>query len=206
MSLPRMRDFQSRGRGASAPRLRRLAYATELLAARANCERVGLVVVGVHDWDGPRAWVGAPGVAQLVLAPDVAPEAADWSPLALLDVLVTACAGVDGASDAPWHDVVMAAFANGAASVWVELDAGVQRVYLLRGRMLGDRVVPRRKFGAALREHRVRCLAFADWPFDDAAFDDARRAHYAEMIGDDAVAADMVAQMRAAATPMRRAA
>ena len=50
---------------------RPLAYAKDLAARRRNNERVGLVVVAVHDWEAGKWFEGRPEVARLVVPDDL---------------------------------------------------------------------------------------------------------------------------------------
>mgnify|MGYP001362128851 CR=1 FL=1 len=59
--------------------MRPLAYGNDVMERRARGERVGLLVVAVHDWDAGQWYAGRPEVCRVVLPSDLPIEAADWT-------------------------------------------------------------------------------------------------------------------------------
>jgi hypothetical protein len=84
---------------------RPLAYGKELAARRRNGERIGLLVVSVHDWEAGKWFEGRSEVARLVLPEDVPVGEADWSLCHGLDVVICG-----GASDVDFYAAASVVF------------------------------------------------------------------------------------------------
>ena len=150
---------------------RPLAHGKALEARRAAGERVGLVVVSVHDWEGARWFDARPEVARLVLPADVPVAEALWSPCLALDCVVA------GGDDATFYAVCAALADHGAASVWGWFDDGFHR--LERGRSLWHAVdgpFPPEKLGAALRQYRSAATVLAQGFYRSRIFDGVRES------------------------------
>jgi len=93
------------------------AFGREALALREAGQRIGLLVVSVHDWQAGADLAKKPNVARVVVPPDLPPEGCDLSLVCGLDVLVC---GAEGAA----HDMaIRGACAYRAASVWIDTRA-----------------------------------------------------------------------------------
>ena len=103
--------------------MRAPAYAKNLIARRQRGERIGLLVVGVHDWSAGEELVAQAGVARVVVPADTLPHALDWSCAVALDCLVLG----ECAEPVFWATVTML-YAAGAASIWGEFDSGIWRL------------------------------------------------------------------------------
>ena len=158
--------------------MRPLAYARGLLARRRNNERVGLVVVSVHDWEAGKWFAGRPEVARLVVPDDLPLAEADWSVALALDVLVC------GECPEPAFYAVCDALAlAGAASVWGEFADGVwllERAGRAWVAVEGPYAVV--KFGAALRLNRLAMLVMRRGMYGSRVFDAARQAALAPFV------------------------
>lgn len=161
------------------PRLKMLAYARDVLAMRERGERIGLLVLAVHDWNAGKWLAGKPNVARVVVPEDTPPEGCDLSLVFGLDVLVC---GVDS----PAFDMaVRGALAYRAASVWIETRQGLQRVEVMPAShmIIGFEVVPPVSFARTLAARRELMLATGDWPFDQPAFAPMRAAMLSRVLG-----------------------
>ena len=151
---------------------RPLAYGKDLLARRQAGDRVGLLVVSVHDWEAGTWFAGRPEVARVVLPDDVPVADADWSPCMALDCVVTG-----GAVDGIFYAVCAALRTCGAASVWGEFDDGLHLLEPVGKRFVsveGPVALP--AFGAALRRHRAEAMWLRLGFYGSRIFDQARMA------------------------------
>lgn len=158
--------------------MRPLAYARGLLARRRNNERVGLVVVSVHDWEAGKWFDGRPEVARLVVPDDLPLAEADWSVALALDVLVC------GECPEPAFYAVCDALAlAGAASIWGDFADGL---WLLeragRAWVAVDGPYSAMKFGAALRLNRLAMLVMRRGMYGSRVFDVVRQAALAPFV------------------------
>ena len=161
------------------PRLKMLAYARDVLAMRDRGERIGLLVLAVHDWSAGKWLAGKPNVARVVVPEDTPPEGCDLSLVFGLDVLVC---GVDS----PAFDMaVRGALAYRAASVWIETRDGFQRVEVMPASrvIVGYEVVTPGSFAQVLASRRDLMLAMGDWPFDQPAYASLRATVLARVLG-----------------------
>lgn len=182
------------------------AYAKDLLARRRSGERIGLLVVGVHDWEFGRRLAERPNVARLVVPDDALPHALDWSCAVALDCLV-------GGECLPAVFMAAAVMLSrvGAASVWGEFDDGIWLLEPLstasRRRTLFASEGPLKPndLPAAIRNYRERCLLTRTGVYGTPAFDAARAALYDQIFGPlSAKAQAWVAEQHG--WPVRRAA
>lgn len=163
-------------------RLKPPAYARDVQAQLAAGQRIGLLVVAVHDWDAGKDLADKPNVARIVLPPDLPPEGADLSILQGLDVLVC---GVD--SPAFWM-TVRGAFAWRAATVWIDDADDVLRLTDYPTLTTLQRS-PRNRLAAALTAHREMALLSREWPYDQPVFEPARQSLMRRLFGASAEAA-----------------
>lgn len=151
--------------------LRLLAYARNVAARRRNNERVGLLVVSLHDWSAGLWFADRAEVSRVVMPDDVLVAEADWSVALALDVVVCG-----SAPDAVFFEACEALTKAGAASVWWECSAGLQRLQLIDGEWCGDVPLPPAKLGAALRRHREASILLRDGFYASRIYAAAREA------------------------------
>lgn len=158
---------------------RPLAYAKDLAARVANGERVGLLVVSLHCWRSGDWFEGRPEVARLVLTDDVPVERADWSVALAKDVVVCGTAP-DAVADAVFEALAR----SGAASVWLEVKGGIQRVERHYGAWCGmcEPLSPK-KLGAALRAYRHDAILFREGFYGSRIYAAAREGLIDAMAG-----------------------
>jgi len=152
--------------------LKPLAYSKALLEQRQAGQRVGLLVVSVHDWSAGQWFAERPEVARLVLPADVAVDAADWSICLALDVLVCG-----GAPDAVFYAACAALKRHGAASVFGEFAEGVCLLETVGKRWVAvDGPWPVERMGAVLRRHRETMMLLQLGFYGSRVFNAARLA------------------------------
>ena len=155
-----------------------LAYGKDLAARRRNNERVGLLVVALHDWDAGKWFEGRPEVARVLLPDDVLVADADWSVCLALDVLV--CGEVP---DALFYAACAALEKAGAASVWGDFSTGVCLIERVGQRFVAvDGPYPVEKLGAALRQHRSAAILLRLGMYASRVYDGARQAMLAPFL------------------------
>jgi hypothetical protein len=157
--------------------VRPLAHGKALEARRATGERVGLVVVAIHDWNDGRWFESRTEVARVVLPADLQVQDANWAPFLALDCLVT------GGDDATFYAVCAALADHGAASVWGAFADGFHR--LERGHSLWHAVdgpFPPEKLGAALRQYRALATVLSHGFYRSRIFDGVRENLRREMV------------------------
>lgn len=102
------------------------AFGRELVGRRKLGDRIGLLIVGVHDWSFGDEIISRDGVARVVVPEDMLPHEIDWSVAAGLDCLI---GGIEEKTD---ERVLYAAAgelrAAGAASVWATFGDEVWRL------------------------------------------------------------------------------
>ena len=80
------------------------------------------------------------------------------------------------APEAVFLEACAAATRAGAASVWWECSAGIQRLQLVEGEWLGDAPVSPEKLGAAIRRHREASILLRDGFYGSRIYAAARDA------------------------------
>lgn len=116
------RNFSGRAGATKQKRARAPAYARELMARRAEGQRIGLLLVSVDDWKGGWYFEDRPNVCRVVCPPDFDIAGADFSVAEGCDVLVC------GEGAAQRLDMAtLACLSAGAASVWGEYNDGLWR-------------------------------------------------------------------------------
>lgn len=149
-----------------------LAYSRALTERRARRERIGLVVVSLHDWEAGKWFDGRPEVERLVLPADVPVDAADWSVCLACDVLLCGTA-----PDAVLYAACAALEKFGAASLWGEFDDGIYRIDRCgKSWITDDGPFAVARMGSAMREFRERALCFRIGMYGSRMFDSARDA------------------------------
>lgn len=178
------------------------AYAKDLLTRRQSGERIGLLVVGVQDWEFGQRIAERPNVARLVVPHDALPHTLDWSCAVALDCLV-------GGECPPAVFMAAAVMLSrvGAASVWGDFDDGIWLLAPLsdqarrRTLVATEGPVAPNDLPGAIRNYRERCLLTRAGVYGTPAFDPARAALYETIFGPLAAKAQQwVAEQRGWAT------
>ena len=160
------------------------AFGKQLLARRKLGERIGLLVVGVHDWDAGAELASRSGVARVVMDVDQLPHELDWSCAVALDCLV-----VGECAEPVFYATTTMLFAAGAASIWGMFADGLWRLERWHskccpsGFYAADGPVPASRFGAALKIHRSWSLMIRAGVYGTKLFDAARSAEFAQAFG-----------------------
>jgi hypothetical protein len=162
--------------------MRAPAYAKDLIARRRKGERIGLLVVGVHDWTAGEEFVAHHGVARVVVPDDTLPHELDWSCAAALDCLII------GGSTLEFFAAATMLQAAGAASLWCEQAAGIVLIepyesqYFPPFLSMGEPVPPA-LFSRALRDHRRDALMLRQGAYASPIYDAAREAAWCDVFG-----------------------
>jgi len=158
-----------------------MGYAKAVAERRRAGERVGLLVVAVHDWSAGSWFEGRPEVCRVVLPDDLAVEAADWSVCLALDVVVCGSAG-----DAVFNAAVRAVLAAGAVSCWGEYSDGLHRLAAVgrRGVVAVDGPFPPAKLGAVLQAYRPTALALGIGGYGSRVFEATRAAMFGPLLAE----------------------
>jgi hypothetical protein len=152
--------------------LKPLAYGKALLEKRQAGQRVGLLVISVHDWEAGKWFEDRTEVARLVLPADVPVDAADWSICLALDCIVTG-AVVDGI----FFEACAALKRCGAASVWGDFSEGICLLEPVGQRMVAvEGPYPLYRMGAVLRQHRETMMMLKLGLYGSRVFNAARLA------------------------------
>lgn len=162
--------------------MRAPAYAKDLIARRRRGERIGLLVVGVHDWSAGEEFVAHPGVARVVVADDTLPHELDWTCAAALDCLII------GGSTPEFFATATMLQAAGAASLWCEQESGIVLIEPFASKyfppfLSTGEPVPPALFKRALRKHRHAALILRRGVYGQPLFDDAREAEWVGLFG-----------------------
>lgn len=153
-------------------RLRPPAYGKELVARRNAGDRVGLLVVALHDWDAGLWFDGRPEVGRVLLPEDTSVDSVDWSVAMALDVLV--CGSAD---DVVFYAACDALAHAGAASVWGDFNDGIH--LLERASRLwfsADGPYDVRRLSSSLRWHREIMMMLRRGFYGSRVYDAARTA------------------------------
>lgn len=157
-------------------------FAKALIARRKLGERIGLLVVGVHDWSAGLDLASRSGAARVVLDEAMMPHEVDWSCAVALDCLV-----VGDCDDRVFYAAVTMLYAAGAASIWAEFPDGVYRLERWQSMPWGfyaaDGPIRPDRLGHALASHRVWGLLTRRGVYGTQFFDAARDASYAQIFG-----------------------
>jgi len=158
------------------------AYARELSARRQNGERIGLLIVSVHDWQAGRWFDGRPEVARIVIPEDQPLNAVRFDCAHALDVLLC------GAGTTPDFNTVADELAKAEpASVWAEYVDGIWRMEpSSSGWLAVDGPFPVQWLARAIQTNRSWCLMQGKGIYGRPVFAAARLAAYTELFGDEA--------------------
>ena len=182
------------------------AYGRPLIGRRKAGERIGLLIVAVHDEHAGHDYASRPNTARVAVLEDTLPHELDWSCAVALDCLVV------GACDVRvFYAAMTMLYAAGAASLWGDFADGIWRLerwpsaLATAGFYAADGPVDPARLGAALAAHRAWSLLRGAGVYGTPAFAAARSAEFANAFGP---AADKVRSMFDArlGTDIRRAA
>lgn len=151
------------------------AYAKAVIGRRKLGERIGLLVVSLHDWSAGQDLAARPNVARVVVAEDTLPHELDWSFCVALDCLV-----VGDCEDAVFWAAVTMIYAAGAASIWGDFGGSIFRLerWLSKSTPLGfyaeEGPVPVERLGRAVAANREYGLMCRRGVYGTPMFDAAR--------------------------------
>lgn len=164
-----------------------LAYSKALVSRRKLGERIGLLIVGVHDWEAGRDLEARSGTARIVVPEDALPHELDWTPAVALDCLV-----VGECPEPVFYAAVTMLHAAGAASIWGSFADGAWRLerYLSKSTPQGfyatDGPVQAGKIGQALKNHRDHALMTKRGLYGTPPYASARLDAFRNAFGDKA--------------------
>lgn len=160
------------------------AYGKQLLARRKQGERVGLLVVGLHDWNAGIEIASRSGVARVIVDECDLPHELDWSCAVALDCLV-----VGEVDDSIRFAAVTMLYAAGAASVWAVFPDGIWRLerwvskLCPQGFYAVDGPVSEARLGRAIDAHRAFGLLTWRGVYGTPPFDAVRVAAFDKIFG-----------------------
>lgn len=160
------------------------AFGKQLIQRRKLGERIGLVVIAVHDWDAGLDLAARSGTARLVVDIADMPHELDWSSVVALDCLV-----LGECDPSVFYAAATMVFAAGAASLWGDFQDGIWRLdrstsrYAPTGFVAVDGPVVPARLGSALAHHRTWSLMASSGAYGAPVFDAAREAAYAQVFG-----------------------
>lgn len=161
-----------------------LAFGKQLIGRRKMGERIGLLVVSLHDWKGGGDLLARPGVAQVVLDVDQLPHECDWSCAVALDCLI-----VGDVDEAVFYAAATMLFAAGAASIFGQFPDGIWRLERWHSKCCPvgfyavDGPIAPTAFGRALAVHRDWCLMTRAGVYGTKIYDAARAAVFDQAFG-----------------------
>lgn len=162
-----------------------LAYGKQLLVRRKLGERIGLLVVALHDWNAGLEMASRPHVARVMLDEGQMPHECDWSPVLALDCLIAG----DEVDDAVFYATATMLYAAGAASIWGEFPDGIWRLERWHSKCCpmgfyaeAGPIAPER-FGRALAAHRDCSLLIRAGVYGTKLYDAARAAVFDQAFG-----------------------
>lgn len=160
------------------------AYGRPLIGRRKAGERIGLLVVAVHDESAGHDLASRPNAARVAVLEDALPHELDWSCAVALDCIV-----VGDCSESLFYATVTMLYAAGAATIWRLFDDGLWRMerwqsaccpmgfYAADGPYDGDRL------GVALATHRSWALMRRAGVYGTPIFEEARTAEFSRAFG-----------------------
>lgn len=160
------------------------AYAKDVIARRRNGDRIGLLVVAIHDWQAGKWFEDRPEVSRVVVPEDLPLTAIRFDCAYALDVLLCGSASNDDLC------VVADALSKAEpASVWAEYDSGIWRIeHTNSGWLAIEGPFPLPWLAKAVHNHRSWCLMSGTGIYGRPVFAEARRAAFVAIFGDDAPA------------------
>ena len=158
------------------------AYAREVSGRRQSGERIGLLVVAIHDWKAGKWFENRPEVARVVIAQDQPLNAIRFECAHALDVLLC------GSGSTKDIDQVATALAKAEpASVWAEYQDGIWRLeYASREWLAVEGPYPIQWLGRAIQTHRTWCLMRGEGIYGRPVFAEARLEAYRAVFGAEA--------------------
>lgn len=161
------------------------AFAKDVVARRQRGERVGLLVIALHDWNAGRWFDARPEVSRVVVPDDIEPKQVRFDVAHALDVVIC------GSPTLPdFYAYVSALELAGPASIWGEFDDGFWRLERSRfGRRDwegSDGPLPVQWLAKAVHAHRQWALLRGEGLYGLPAFAAARKAAYSSLFGDGA--------------------
>ena len=160
------------------------AFAKPLIARRRLGERIGLLVVSVHDWDAGKDVAARSGTARIVVDEVDLPHELDWKCAVALDCLI-----VGDCDTSVFYATATMLYAAGAASIWAVFPDGVWRLerWVAASFPCGfsavDGPVPPEQLGRALSVHRDWCLMTRRGVYGTKLFDAPRAALFHQLFG-----------------------
>lgn len=160
------------------------AFGKPLLARRKLGERIGLLVVGVHDWDAGKRLAERSGAVRVVVDIDQMPHELDWSCSVALDCLI-----VGDCDESVFYAAATMLYAAGAASLWGEFEGGIYRLdrdpskYSCWGFVCVDGAVGDGGLGRALASYRSWALMRSAGVYGTKLFDAARASEFDKAFG-----------------------
>lgn len=158
-----------------------------LLGRRKAGERIGLLIVAVHDDAAGRELALRSGTARIQVMIDTLPHELDWSCSVALDCLV-----LGECAEPVFYATVTMLHAAGAASIWGVFADGVWRLerYLSKATPQGfyatDGPVEPAKLAQAIKIHREYALMTRRGLYGTAPYAPARLAAFRNIFGDKA--------------------
>lgn len=160
------------------------AFGKPLIARRRLGERIGLLVVAVHDWEAGKEIAERSGTARIVVDAVDLPHELDWKCAVALDCLI-----VGDCDPAVFYAVATMLYAAGAASIWAEFTDGIFRLerwaspLCPMGFYADDGPVPAARLGVALAVNRSWALMRRAGVYGTKMYDPARDAEFAKAFG-----------------------
>ena len=170
--------------GASTPWPQPPAYGRPLIGRRKAGERIGLLIVAVHDESAGHDLASRQNTARVAVLEDTLPHELDWSCAVALDCIV-----VGDCSESLFYATVTMLYAAGAASIWGEFEDGVWRLerYVSKAFPMGfyapDGPFDASRLGWALATHRSWALMRREGVYGTPIFDAARAAEFVRAFG-----------------------
>lgn len=156
------------------------AYARDVVTRRNQGERIGLLVVAIHDWKAGRWFQGRPEVARVVVTEDQKPDQMRFDCAHALDVVLC------GSCTAQELQAVASAVSLWEpASLWGEFEAGIcriDRVGKASWYAVGEPVAVR-DLARAVRNYREAALAAGEGIYGSGVFLGARKAALQSLLG-----------------------
>lgn len=161
-----------------------VAYGKEIIGRRSLGERIGLLVVSLHDWGAGLELCSKPGVARVVVAKDRLPHELDFSCVVGLDCLL-----VGDCDERVFYAAATMLYAAGAASIWGEYPDGIWPLERCNSKAFPGgfyaegEPVPLKRLARALSLHRDWALLTGSGVYGTRAFALARLAAFRQAFG-----------------------
>jgi hypothetical protein len=155
-----------------------------LIGRRKAGERIGLLIVAVHDHAAGNELALRPNTARVQVMIDTLPHELDWSCVVALDCLI-----VGACRPELFYATATMLYAAGAASIWGEFDDGLWRLARWHsascptGFYADDGPIQPNRLGEALAVHRSWELMRSAGVYGTKLFDAARDAEFTQIFG-----------------------